>query len=369
MESSALSPYEAAQVAQIAAWKARKPGFIERTLDALRWPIDRLFEKLVPSSRACAMLKRVHQAADWQHGRDVIQQALGIENLAELRLARSKRCDGLVQKVRLVSREMITSESLLANVGGLATELLQLPAEIMLALRTVHRVAACYGYPIDADEDETLVLAIIGMSLLDDPQDRQRARHLIRQLEDRKCSKEDTQRLVSETGTRIEDDLGEELAGEIGGALLEQKVEEGIPFLGAAIGVVVDNAFLSGVEEAAQRTFQERWLRDRGKVDEIAPAELPTSAASLGAGLNQGRLLDELCHQLRRRLSGCSSGCRPGQTSCRRPSSRVSKRERRPRRRMPTACSPGCAASLTRRRPRLPSSSPLGHGWTEKDGH
>ena len=40
-----------------------------------------------------------------------------------------------------LSREIITSESLLANVGGVATELLSLPAEIMLALRTVHRVA------------------------------------------------------------------------------------------------------------------------------------------------------------------------------------------------------------------------------------
>ena len=287
MESSALSPYEAAQVAQIAAWKARKPGLFERTLDTLRWPIDRLFERLVPASLACAMLKRVHQAADWRHARDVIQQRLGIENLAELRAGPLERCDGLVEKVRLVSREMITSESLLANVGGLATELLQLPAEIILALRTVHRVAACYGYPIDADEDETLVLAIIGMSLLDDPQDRQRARHLIRQLENRTCSKEDAERLLSATNSRIEDDLGEELAGTVGSALLEQKIEEGIPFIGAVIGVVVDNAFLSGVEEAAQRTFQERWLRDCGKVDEIAPAELPASAASLGAGATQ----------------------------------------------------------------------------------
>jgi hypothetical protein len=287
MEPSALTPYEADQVAQIAAWKARKPGFLGRTLDTLRWPIDRLFERLVPSSRACAMLKRVHQAADWQHGRDVIQQALGIVDLTELRAGPLERCDGLVQKVRLVGREMITSESLLANVGGLATELLELPAEIMLALRTVHRVAACYGYPINAEEDETLVLAIIGMSLLDDPQERQRARHLISQLECRTCSKEDRERLDSVTGSRIEDDLGEELAGEIGGALLEQKLEEGIPFLGAAVGVVIDNMFLSGVEEAAQRTFQERWLRDHGKVDEIAPAELQTAAASMGAGVSQ----------------------------------------------------------------------------------
>ena len=48
--------------------------------------------------------------------------------------------------------------------------------------------------------------------------------------------------------------------------------KKGFPFLGAALGVVLDNAFIGGVEEAARFTFQERWLREHGKVDEIAPA-------------------------------------------------------------------------------------------------
>ena len=59
---------------------------------------------------------------------------------------------------------------------------------------------------------------------------------------------------------------------QIGATLVEQKLEEGIPFLGAALGVVLDNSFIQGVEKAARYTFQERWLREHGKVDEIAPA-------------------------------------------------------------------------------------------------
>ena len=59
---------------------------------------------------------------------------------------------------------------------------------------------------------------------------------------------------------------------QIGATLVEEKVEEGIPFLGAALGVVLDSSFIRGVEEAARFTFQERWLREHGKVDEIAPA-------------------------------------------------------------------------------------------------
>ena len=272
MEQSLLTPYEVKQVALIAAWKARQPGLLRRTVETLKWPVARVFEKLVPADRARTIFARVHRAADWGQGRDVVQRALGIDHVKELYDGPLERCDGLVKKVADISREIITSESLLANAGGVATELLELPAEIMLALRTVHRVAACYGYPLDHPQDETLVMAIIGLSLLDDPAEKQSARRLIRGLEEGSLTKDDQQRLSTIAETKLEDEVGDDLAEEIGATLVEEKVEEGIPFLGAALGVVLDNAFIQGVERAARFTFQERWLREHGKVDEIAPA-------------------------------------------------------------------------------------------------
>jgi len=272
MEQSALTTYEAQQVALIAAWKARKPGLLRRTVETLKWPLARVFEELVPADKARTMFARVHQAADWEHGRDVVQRVLGIDHVKELYDGPLERCDGLVKKVADISREIITSESLLANVGGEVTELLELPAEIMLALRTVHRVAGCYGYALDHPEDETLVMAIIGLSLLDDPGERLSASRLIRGLENGTLTRDDEQRLSRIAETRLKDEVGDDLAREIGATLVEEKVEEGIPFLGAALGIVLDNSFIQGVEEAARFTFQERWLREHGKVDEIAPA-------------------------------------------------------------------------------------------------
>ncbi len=272
MEQSSLTTYEAEQIAMIAAWKARKPGLLRRTVESLKWPLSRLFEKLVPAYRARVMFARIHQAADWEHGRDVVQRALGIDHVKELYDGPLERCDALVKQVADISREIITSESLLANVGGEVTELLELPAEIMLALRTVHRVAACYGYALEHPADETLVIAIIGLSLLDDPGERLSASRMIRRLEDGTLNGDDEQRLSTIAETRLEDEVGDDLVEQIGSTLLEEKVEEGIPFLGTALGVVLDNAFIQGVEKAARFTFQERWLREHGKVDEIAPA-------------------------------------------------------------------------------------------------
>jgi hypothetical protein len=152
----------------------------------------------------------------------------------------------------------------------------------MLALRTVHRVAACYGYPLDHPEDETLVIAIIGLSLLDDPEERLSASRLIRRLEEGTLTMDDQRRLAAICETRLEDEVGNDLVEQIGASLVADKIEEGIqgiPFLGAAIGVALDNAFIQGVEKSARFTFQERWLREHGKIDEISPV-----AGSQGEG-------------------------------------------------------------------------------------
>jgi hypothetical protein len=288
MKQPSLTPYEVQQAARIADWKGRRPGLVKRSLATLKAPLDRLFEKTVPAADARRMLTRLHRAADWQHGHDAIAERLGIENFSVLRDGPLERCDSLVKKVKDLGRRVITSESLLANAGGIATELLELPAELMLALRAVHRVAACYGYQLTAPQDDTLVLAMIGISLLDSPEERLRARRLIRELEEGKCRPGDEEQLTEIAQSRIEDELGEELADQIGSTLVEEKFGEAIPLLGAVVGVVLDNAFISGVEEAAQRVFQERWLREHGKLDEVAPVESASlTTDSLSSGINQ----------------------------------------------------------------------------------
>ena len=130
-----LTPYEAEQITRIAAWKARRPGLLSRTFETLKWPLDLLFERLVAPRHARAIFARLHRAADWDSARDRMAEALGIDDVTDLYAGPLERCDALVKKMEDLGREIITSESLLANAGGVATELLSLPAEVMLALR------------------------------------------------------------------------------------------------------------------------------------------------------------------------------------------------------------------------------------------
>ncbi len=89
----------------------------------------------------------------------------------------------------------------------------------------------------------------------------------------------------------IEDWLLEEtqqdiIAEEAASLLFQIEVFEDIPGIGAISGGLLSLAFIRRVNHAAQRIFQERWLRDNGKVDGIAPAEvdgLVTKAGWAGA--------------------------------------------------------------------------------------
>jgi hypothetical protein len=263
---------------------------MSRAFEAIKWPFDRICARIIPPFHATKMLARADQAAHWHLGLDLIERVAGVNDIALLREGPMERCDHLVKKVENRSREVITTESLLAGVGGLATELLELPAEIMLALRTVRRVAGCYGYRLDRPQDRILVLAVIGLSLQGDPQERARTAALVRLLEKETLESEDLARLEALLENKAKVDLEDDVVEQIASSLLEDKVEAGIPFLGEVAGVLIDNAFIERIEQAAQCTFQERWLRDQGKVGVILPAEGNQRAgavASLGAGLTQ----------------------------------------------------------------------------------
>ena len=59
-----------------------------------------------------------------------------------------------------------------------------------------------------------------------------------------------------------------------------------MPGIGIISGSVLNLSFMSDVENTAHRVFQERWLKDNGKIREIEPAIKPVHGTATGwAGL------------------------------------------------------------------------------------
>jgi hypothetical protein len=284
MEPGPLTPYESKQVKRIAAWKSRRPGLIERVADVMKWPLDKVLQRIVPGDRAARILAKLNQSADWKAGYDLIRRHAGMDELSQLRRRSLELCDHLEKRVELADAAVVTSESLLAEVGGVATELAASPAEAMLALKSVHRVAGCYGYTLDRPQDRPLVLAVIGLSMIEEPEERVRWCEKIRALEHGHIGLEDSHRLGEAIGADIRSELSDDVVEDLGTSLLEQAMGGAVPFLGSAIGVVLDNQFIREIEQSARCVFQERWLRENGKVDVIAPAQ---QRGGTLAGLNR----------------------------------------------------------------------------------
>jgi hypothetical protein len=66
--------------------------------------------------------------------------------------------------------------------------------------------------------------------------------------------------------------------------VFQLEVFEDVPGVGAVSGALLNVGFMRRVEVTARRVFQERWLRDNGKVHEIKPAEAHARALAGGFG-------------------------------------------------------------------------------------
>jgi hypothetical protein len=72
----------------------------------------------------------------------------------------------------------------------------------------------------------------------------------------------------------VEEDLFEDLAF---GA---------VPILGDLTSILMDYDFIRRVDITARRVFQERWLKEHGKLDEIHPAPMSQRRSSLEGGID-----------------------------------------------------------------------------------
>ena len=69
-----------------------------------------------------------------------------------------------------------------------------------------------------------------------------------------------------------------------------------MPGVGAISGAFLNVAMMNRVDVAARKIFQERWLRDNGKVDRIEPAEVHARAMAPGFVGALGRLAYSGCY-------------------------------------------------------------------------
>jgi EcsC protein family len=136
------------------------------------------------------------------------------------------------------------------------TTLLDVPILFVLSLRTIIKIGHCYGYALAGNSGQQYALGVLVAAVSGTQETRQARLDRLRDVEDL---------LIEET----EEELAAE---ELTSFLFQLEIFDEIPGLGAISGSVLNLAFVHRVELTARRVFQERWLRDAGKITVIDPS-------------------------------------------------------------------------------------------------
>ena len=262
--SAELSPYERGQIKAIAAWKAKGSSPVKRLLRAVAKPLGNLSERVLPKKIVATAIDGVNRmaaqlAVDDSILKDKAVREMGVESLEDIAAKPLEFADKIADHIIGDASRIAFGMGIATGTGGPVVAIAEIPVLIAGALRVIHRVCQAYGYAVDRERDRLMMLGILALSTASDPRERAEAmRDYQRQIETSflhqavdESAKKALQRIV----------LGVEL-----GAM--------IPGFGLAINAVAAREYVVNAGETAKRVFQERWLRERGKVTWIEPVSL-----------------------------------------------------------------------------------------------
>lgn len=270
MSDILLSKYESDQVAAIKKWKNEEPSVVTQAIGFITAPLSWMVSKIIPLSAIRGALAFSSSAAEWLTDKNDIIRDAGVNSISDLRSHDLEKSDYLANSVHNWAIGISAAEGGVAGAAGFPSLVLDIPAVIILALRTIHKIGLCYGFEVDTKEDRDFVLGALAASGANDMSEKVAALATLRAIEVTLIK----QSFKSMAQTAAQQQIGKEagiiaarnLAKQLGVNMTKRKALQAIPLIGAAVGASVNGWYINEVGWAARRLFQERWLFESGKV-------------------------------------------------------------------------------------------------------
>jgi len=269
-----LSDYEALQVRRIARWKSTAPSRLSAMIDTATAPVTWAVGHFIPKRVVAKLVTSMESVAHKADSLEEVKRAAGVGDIHELRGRPLQECDRLAAKFSARAERFAVVES---TASGFAGPLVHVPQQLIAALRSIMRIAHCYGYALSKPIDRVIVIDILELAMMQDPAERH----------------EVLEKLFAAADARDETIPGEgDLIARTSRNMIAEEVLDLVPVVGTAVGFLFDSTFMHSVDEAARRVFQERWLRHNGRVTSIPPAAAVERRSSLEEfGLALGQLM------------------------------------------------------------------------------
>jgi len=269
----ALTSYERKQLMEIQKWKKEEPTVISKAFGIILSPVTWLINKIIPVAAIRGALDFTSSAAEWLTDTNDILRDAKVNSISELKNHNLEVSDALSNEVHNWAIGIASVEGGGAGAAGLPGMAFDIPAIIVLALRTIHKIGVCYGYEVKDKSDKDFVLAIMAVSGSNDMGEKLAALSTLRSIEvmiakttwKKMAEKAATNQMSKEASVIALKKLAEQL----GINLTKRKALQAIPAIGAFVGASVNGWYIKEVGWAARRSFQERWLIDNQKIIDI----------------------------------------------------------------------------------------------------
>jgi hypothetical protein len=284
LPSTMSTTYESQQVAEIEQWMDRSPDAISQIADGILSPVTRVVAMLVPEKAMLAAIDLGAAAGKAGSRLQTIRRFAGIKDYAEMRQKDLEFCDRIARGEQNWAMGVAAAEGAATGAMGLPGLAIDIPAIVAQAMRGIYVMGLCYGFELKTAEDRELAIGILSASGANSMKEKIAALIYLRTIQDvlakntlQKMAEKAAESAISQQAVIL---AAKALAKQLGVNLSKRKMAQSIPFLGAGIGATINAWYLSDVCMAARRTFQERWLREKGVLN--APlGHLPAPAGKI----------------------------------------------------------------------------------------
>ena len=247
------SDYEREQIKAIAGWKGRAPGTAARWLGRAAAPLDKAIRSALSEETVENALEEANRMAS-----RTLREDLDAPLPDGMEIA-----DASARTARNWAIGMASAGSAGTGAAGVAGLVIDIPFTVTMALRAIRRIGAAYGFR--GEPEARFAMRVLAAAAANTAREKQDALAALEEDYEGEASNRASTRvaLAKEGAVFATRGLVTSLAKNLAG----RKAAQAIPVLGAAIGAAASAAFLDDVTTAAQRIYQERFLRAREVLD------------------------------------------------------------------------------------------------------
>ena len=156
-----LTSYEREQVEAITRWKTEEPSVLSKVFQRASSSVQRVVQVVVPEAAVRAVLSISSTAAQRITDTNDILRDAGVTQIEELKHYSLEVSDRLAEDAHRWAVRLASVEGAATGAVGLPGMAADIPAIIVIALRTIYKIAACYGFDVRTPADRDFVLAIM----------------------------------------------------------------------------------------------------------------------------------------------------------------------------------------------------------------